>query len=344
MSSADIAAILVTDPTNIMWLTGFNGTFARILVTATDAVFITDSRYAIQAQEQVHDIRIVTFGSPKGGDDIVSEQIAELGIKRLSYESSSVTVNQSQAWTKRFEGTEFVSVPDLFAKLRQIKSEVEIAAIKDACSVTDAAFAHICRMVQPGVTELDLELDLEFYIRRQGAKVAFPSIVVSGANSARPHGHATDKKLEVGDFVTFDFGAQVRGYNADMTRTVVVGKASDRHVEVYNAVLRAEMESIEMIQVGVRAEDIDANARRILGDLAPYFGHGLGHGLGLLVHDTGRLGVRSEDVMTLGQIWTVEPGVYIEGFGGCRIEDDIVVREFGAEILNKSPKELLILG
>ena len=119
MSSADIAAILVTDPTNIMWLTGFNGTFARILVTATDAVFITDSRYAIQAQEQVHDIRIVTFGSPKGGDDIVSEQIAELGIKRLSYESSSVTVNQSQAWTKRFEGTEFVSGPDLFAKSRQ---------------------------------------------------------------------------------------------------------------------------------------------------------------------------------------------------------------------------------
>lgn len=344
MSAARIPALLVTDPTNIAWLTGFTGTFARVIVTPTDAVFITDSRYTIQADEQVSIMRRVSFASPKSGDEFLSENVAALGVERLGFESGALTYAQWQTLTRVLNSVELIAAPDLFGKLRQVKNAEEVAAIRRACGVSDAAFDHIIRMIQPGVSELDIELDLEFFMRRQGAGVAFPSIVVSGENSARPHGHATEKKLEVGDFVTLDFGAQVDGYNSDMTRTVVVGAASERHREIYNLVLDAQLAAIDAIRPGVRAEDVDAVARKTMGDHAKYFGHGLGHGLGRLVHDSGRLGVRSEDVIAVGQIWTVEPGIYIPGFGGCRIEDDVVVTETGVEILNRSTKELLVLG
>lgn len=344
ISAVGIPALLVTDPTNIAWLTGFTGTFARVIVTPTDALFITDSRYTIQADEQVTIMRRVSFASPKSGDEFLAENVAALGVTKLGFESGSVTYAQWQTLTRVLSAVELVSAPDVFGKLRQVKNADEIAAIRRACGVSDAAFDHIVRMIQPGVSELDIELDLEFFMRRQGAGVAFPSIVVSGENSARPHGHATEKKLEVGDFVTLDFGARVDGYNSDMTRTVVVGQASDRHREIYNLVLEAQLAAIDAIRPGVRAEDIDAIARKVMGDHAKYFGHGLGHGLGRLVHDSGRLGVRSEDVVEVGQVWTVEPGIYIPGFGGCRIEDDVVVTETGVEILNRSTKDLLVLG
>ena len=160
------------------------------------------------------------------------------------------------------------------------------------------------------MTEYDLQLELEFYLRRAGAAIAFEPIVVSGERSARPHGKASEKTLEVGDFVTMDFGARVDGYNADLTRTVVVGEATDRHREVYEAVLRAERAAIDAMRPGVRAADVDALARTVLDEkgLAQYFGHGLGHGLGRHVHDGGRMNATSEDVLAVGQVWTVEPG------------------------------------
>ena len=225
------------------------------------------------------------------------------------------------------------------------KFEPEIEAIRKACGVADAAFDHIQRLIQPGVTELDICLDLEFFMRRQGAGVAFPSIVVSGERSARPHGMPSDKKLENGDFVTFDFGARIDGYNSDITRTVVVGEATDRHREIYNQVRKANEECIAFMKPGVAASEVDALARRILDEkgFAKYFGHGLGHGLGRLVHDTGRMSASSKDVLALGQVWTVEPGVYVPGFGGVRIEDDVVVRGGGVEVLTHSTKDLLEL-
>jgi Xaa-Pro aminopeptidase len=200
-------------------------------------------------------------------------------------------------------------------------------------------------MIQPGVSEIDICLDLEFFIRRQGADIAFPSIVVSGNRSARPHGKPSEKKLEVGDFVTMDFGARVKGYNSDITRTVVVGEATQRHRDVYDAVLETQLGAIDAIRSGAMAKDVDAGSRACLGkyDLAKYFGHGLGHGLGLIVHDGGRLSASSDNVIAPGQIWTIEPGVYIEGFGGVRIEDDVLITEDGVEVLTHSPKEMMIL-
>jgi Xaa-Pro aminopeptidase len=345
MRAADVEAILVADATNVGWLTGFSGSFGRAIVTADGAVFVTDSRYTLQAQEEVKEIPVASFASPKDGDEFVAEQAKALGVTRLGFEAANTTYAQWQKWTDKMAGIELVPVGDLFGELRLIKSEEEVEKIRKACAIADACFSHVLRLIQPGVREYDIALEIEFFIRRQGAEIAFPPIVVSGERSARPHGKPSEKLLEIGDFVTMDFGARVEGYNSDITRTVVVGHASDRHRAVYELVLEAQMEALHAIRPGKLAKDIDQLTRDILNtqDLAKYFGHGLGHGLGKLVHDGGRLGPNSENVIEPGQVWTVEPGVYIPGFGGVRIEDDVVVTSDGVEILTHSTKELLVL-
>jgi Xaa-Pro aminopeptidase len=218
--------------------------------------------------------------------------------------------------------------------------------MRAACALADACYTHVLRMIQTGVTEYDVALDIEFYFRRSGAELAFSPIVVSGERSARPHGVPSEKKLEKGDFVTMDFGAKLDGYCSDLTRTVVVGEASDRHKEVYEAVLAAQLAAIEGIRPGMQTKDVDAIARDILAEkgLAEYFGHGLGHGLGSVVHDVGRMGPTATDVVEVGQVWTMEPGVYIPGFGGVRIEDDVMCTKSGPEVLSQEvPKERIAL-
>ncbi len=345
MIQKEVPALLVSDATSVGWLTGFTGSFARVIVTQNDALFITDSRYTLQAQEQVPSLPLASFASPTDGDAFVGEQARHLGLSALAFESATTTYAAYEKMAKKMSEIALTPAPDLFGELRMVKTPDEVAAIKKACAVTDACFGHLCRLIQPGLTEYDLQLELEFYIRRAGAAIAFEPIVVSGERSARPHGKASEKPFAVGDFVTMDFGAQVDGYNADLTRTIVVGEATERHREVYNQVLLAEMAALDFMKPGVKAADVDALARQVLDEkgFAQYFGHGLGHGLGRIVHDTGRMNATSEDVLAPGQVWTVEPGVYIPGFGGVRIEDDVVVTETGIEILTAAPKELLVL-
>lgn len=340
-----IAALLVTDIANVKWLTGFTGTSGCAIVTADAARFVTDSRYTLQAEEQVREMPTFWFQSPVTLDEFIAQNLAEMGIAKLWFESSTVTYATYEAWRTRFGGIELVGAPDIASRLRMVKSEEEVDRIRRACGVADACFAHVRRMIQPGVSEWDVNLDIEFYIRRSGCELAFDPIVVSGERSARPHGKASEKKLAIGDFVTMDFGARVEGYCSDITRTVVVGQASDRHREIYDLVLRAQLASLEMMRPGVLAADVDRRAREIFDEkgLSKHFGHGLGHGLGSVVHDTGRMSPSSTDVLEVGQVWTVEPGLYIPGFGGVRIEDDVVVTTGGIEILTHSPKDLLVL-
>ena len=346
MAAENVEAVLVSSSTNLFWLTGFTGSFGYVLLSATDARFITDSRYAVQAKEQVSNMPVVSFSTPKSGMQVLKEELDSLGLTKVAFESVYVTCAQLTQFQEKVAGVEWVPADDLIENLRMIKTPAEVKLIKDACALTDKGFDHIKRLVQVGVSEFEIQLELEFFFRRNGAICAFDPIIVSGANSARPHGKATEKPLEDGDLVTFDFGAKLGGYCADMTRTVVVGKASDKTKEIYNTVLRAQMECLEMMKPGVIAEEVDAKAREIFGEKgwAGNFGHGLGHGLGILVHDTGRLGIGSKTVLEPGQIWTVEPGIYFEGFGGCRIEDDVLVTETGIEIFNHSTKELLELS
>lgn len=345
MAEQGLDTLLLSEITNVAWATGFRGSSGWVLVQKEGGRFLTDSRYTLAAQEEVKEIRSFTFAAPMTANQFLKSQLEEAGVKRLGFESQFVTYATYEEWAKAFHPVELVPVKDLVGPLRMIKSAAEIAAIQKACRLTDACFDHVRRMIQPGVSEFDIALEIEFYFRRNGADLAFAPAVVSGERSARPHGKPSEKKLAKGDFVTLDFGAKVDGYCADMTRTMVVEEASDRHREIYGQVLKAQLASIEAMKPGVAAKDVDALARRVLAekDLAQYFGHGLGHGLGSVVHDGGRMSVSSDDRLAPGQVWTVEPGVYIEGFGGVRIEDDVVVTETGVEILNTSPKELLVL-
>lgn len=345
MVETGVDALLLSEMTNVGWATGFKGSSGWAIVLPDQGRFVTDSRYTIAAQEEVKELPSQTFASPVTATEFLKRQFEEMGLKRIGFESQFVTYATYQEWSSAFAPVELTPIKDIVGPLRMIKTADEIDAIKRACRLTDACFDHVRRLIQPGVSEYDIALEIEFYFRRNGAELAFPPAVVSGERSARPHGKPSERKLQRGDFVTLDFGAKVDGYCADMTRTMVVEEATDRHREIYNQVLEAQLASIEAMKPGVSAKDVDGCAREVLGrkNLAQYFGHGLGHGLGRVVHDNGRMAVTSTDTLAPGQVWTVEPGVYIEGFGGVRIEDDVVVTETGVEVLTHSPKELLVL-
>ncbi len=345
MAEAGFDALLLSEITNVGWATGFKGSSGWALVLPSGGRFLTDSRYTLAAQEEVKELPSHTYANPVTPTQFLKSQIEALGIQKLGFESQYVTYATYSDWAKAFAPVELVPAPDLVMPLRMVKTPDEVGRIRKACRLTDACLEHVTRMIQVGVTEYDIALEIEFYFRRNGAELAFSPAVVSGERSARPHGKPSERMLQRGDFVTLDFGAKVDGYCADMTRTFVVEEASDRHREIYNQVLRAEVEAIEAMRPGIPAKEVDALSRRILAekDLAQYFGHGLGHGLGRVVHDGGRMSPSGEDVLAPGQVWTVEPGVYIEGFGGVRIEDDVVVTESGVEVLTHSPKELTIL-
>jgi Xaa-Pro aminopeptidase len=345
MSELGLDAALVSDIDNVRWLTGFSGSSGFVILTPGGGAFITDSRYSQQSREQVKCLPVEIYKSPTTAGEAIAAAAKGLGVSKLGFEAEHVTFATHKAWAEKLNGVSLEPVSELADPLRMVKTSEEIGKIREACGIADAAFSHVLRMLQPGVTEYDVNLDIEFFIRRQGAKLAFPPIVVSGERSARPHGEASEKKLERGDFVTMDFGAMVDGYVSDLTRTIVIGEASDRHREVYNAVLEAQLSAIEAIRPGAAAKDVDAVARESLAkhDLAQYFGHGLGHCIGRVVHDVGSMSALSKVILAEGQVWTVEPGAYIEGFGGVRIEDDVVVTASGCEILTHSPKELMIL-
>ena len=338
-------AMLVTSPATMGWLTGFSGSFGFALVSDDRAIFVTDSRYTLQAQTEVAGFEVESFRSPTTGKMFLAELVKRLGLNSLGFEASHLTYAMVEEYREAIEA-ELVPVKDVLSPLRMVKTEEEIAKIRRACELTDACFLHLQRMFTVGTSEYDIGLELEFFFRRQRAMVGFDPIVASGPNSAKPHGRASERKLETGDFLTLDFGAKLDGYNSDLTRTVVIGEPTSRHEEVYGQVLKAQVAALDAMLPGAKCHDVDARAREVLNerDLAQYFGHGLGHGLGTEVHDVGRLGPGSPHVLAVGQVWTVEPGVYIDGWGGVRIEDDVVIREGGVEILNASPKELLVFG
>ncbi len=346
MEKEDIGAVLLTNMDSIAWATGFTGSSAQVILTPSTGLFVTDSRYTIQAHEQVEDLSIVTQTPGTAQADFLAEQIRRLEIPKLAFESGFVTVSTYDDWKKKFEGVELTPAANIIGPLRCVKLPHEVDKIRAACKMADACMEHVIRMIQPGVSEWDIGLDIEFFFRRQGADLAFEPIVVSGERSARPHGRASQKKLEVGDFITLDFGCQVDGYCSDITRTFVIGEVTDRHERIYNQVLKANQAAIDAIEPGKSGKEIDQLARDVLAeaDMAHYMGHGLGHGLGRLVHDFGGLSQRSDTILAPGMVMTVEPGVYVEGFGGVRIEDDIVVTETGADVLTSFPKNLLVLS
>lgn len=345
MATEGLDAMLFTSSDTVQWMTGFTGSSGQVLLSDGRGEFITDSRYTIQAHEQVADLPTITQTPGTAQADFIADRIRSLGIAKLGFEASAVNYATFQEWSDKFSGVTLIPVKNLVGPIRSVKMPEEIEAIRRACKLADKCIEFIQRHIQVGVSEYDIGLEIEFFYRRNGAEVGFEPIVASGERSARPHGRPSEKRIERGDFVTIDCGAKLDGYCSDITRTFVVGEASVRHKTIYNAVLEAEIAAIRAIRPGISGKEVDQVARDILAkyDLAQYFGHGLGHGLGRLVHDSGSLSPRSDTILEPGMVLTVEPGVYIEGFGGVRIEDDIVVTQDGCEVLTSCPKDLIVL-
>lgn len=340
----ELPAILLTEMVNIGYVTGFTGSNAVVIVTPDNTRFITDSRYSVQAAEQCPGFTLRTSSSSAGMLDSLVEQVNELALTRLAFEADHVAVSRHAKWKEKLPEVEWLAASDLVETMRMLKDADELERIRTAVGIVDRTFAHVLPFLRPGVAERDIAIEIEHFMKKAGAeKEAFDTIVASGARSAMPHGRASAKRLEPGDFVTMDFGARWDGYHSDITRTVVIGQASDRHREIYGIVREAQEAGLRAVRAGVTGVDADAAARQIIA-AAGYgdnFGHGLGHGLGRDIHDGGSLSPRSDITLAAGMVMTVEPGIYIDGWGGVRIEDDVVVTETGCEVLTRSTKELL---
>ncbi|OYT72965.1 MAG: hypothetical protein CFK48_02060 [Armatimonadetes bacterium CP1_7O] len=337
-------AVLINNPANLYYLTGFTGSFGALLLTPDTERFLTGGIYATQAQSEVSDIPIVLNPTLKEFNATLSEVVRELGVRKLGVESgNSVAGVQGLRKAARKVGVRVLPIGAPVEKLRRVKDAYEIARVRAAAALADATFQHIQRLFQPEVAEWDIAMEIDFYMRRQGAYPAFDTIAVSGERTALPHGKPTERRLQKGDFVTVDFGAKLNGYCSDLTRTVVVGKASAEQRRLYYAVLEALERCIAAIKPGKQGKQIDSLARRVLEKhgLADYFGHSVGHSLGILVHDGSGLSFRDKAPLEAGMVLTVEPGVYVPGFGGVRIEQDVVVTETGCEVLTHAPVELM---
>ncbi|WP_179946125.1 M24 family metallopeptidase [Planococcus kocurii] len=343
MNSRNIEALLITSSFNLRYITGFTGTAGLAIVTQEKAVFITDFRYTEQANDQVEDFVVVQ--AEKNLTDEAIKTVKSLAIQTLAFEQDHMTYATAMQYKSKMD-IELQPVSDLVEKIRMVKTPEEITILKAAAKIADNAFEHICGFIRPGLTELEVSNELEFFMRKQGAtSSSFDIIVASGLRSALPHGVATDKIIKKGDMVTLDFGALYNGYISDITRTVAVGQPSEKMKEVYDVVLKAQELGVEKIGPGISGIEADAIARDYIkskgyGDA---FGHSTGHGIGLEVHEGPGLSFKSETILEPNMAVTVEPGIYLPGIGGVRIEDDILITESGNERLTNSTKELRIL-
>lgn len=337
------SAIYITDLLNVRYLTGFTGSAGVVLVTQDKAYFITDFRYTTQASDQVKSAEVIIHQT--GADQAIQDLIQEHSLERVAIEADNMTVSHYLRLKDLFSA-ELVSSQGLVEGLREIKDESELATIKEACQITDQAFEHILTFIKPGVTEIQVANELEAFLKAKGSTgMSFDTIVASGHRSAMPHGVASDKVIEDGDVVTLDFGCYYKGYSSDMTRTIAVGSISDQMREIYEIVLEAHNRVIAGTKAGMTGKEIDAIARDYITEkgYGQYFGHSTGHGVGLNVHEGPAISSRSENVMRENMVITDEPGIYLPGVGGVRIEDDLIVKVDGVISTNESPKELIII-
>ncbi|MHC0035950.1 M24 family metallopeptidase [Pseudoneobacillus sp. C159] len=339
----NIDGLLIASSYNRRYISNFTGSAGVVLISQDKALFITDFRYVEQATKQCKGFEVVQHIGSIVNE--VAEQAKKLGIKKLGFEQDHLTFATYSAYQKEVEG-DLVPVSGVVEKLRLIKTSAEIKILKEAADIADAAFKHILDFIKPGKTELEVSNELEFFMRKAGAtSSSFDIIVASGYRGALPHGVASDKVIELGDFVTLDFGAYYKGYISDITRTVAVGEPKQQLKEIYDIVLEAQLRGMAGIQPGMTGKDADALTRDYITEkgYGENFGHSTGHGIGLEVHEGPSLSAKSDLILEPGMIVTVEPGIYIPGLGGVRIEDDTLITETGNETLTHSTKELIIL-
>lgn len=337
---------LVTDITNVFYLTGFTGSTAAAIVTADECHVLVDPRYTIQAQQECTSSQVTEY-TGRSTIAAAGEMINELGLSRVGYEADEITLS-SYRRLRAIVGkqTTMHGTQSVVEILRRIKDPHEVATIRKACEIVDTTFDSIVKDIRIGMSEKDVALLIDYTMRKLGAdKDGFDTIAAFGRNSACPHASPTDDKIQPGGFLKMDFGARHHHYNSDITRTVCIGKPTDKHKEIYNIVLDAQLKAIDSIAPGKPGSEIDAVARDYIASMGygANFGHGLGHALGILVHDGPALSKTSDVILEQGMVVTVEPGIYVEGFGGVRIEDDVLVTDSGCEILTHATKEMLVI-
>lgn len=339
-------AALISKPCNRFYLTGFNSSDGYVVITKNQAVFLVDFRYIEKAKEVVKflDVKLM-----ENSLNDISTLLKNNKINNLYLEFEYVSLSEFFKYQQAFLNVNIDNsnkLDNIITSLRRIKTEDEITNIKKAQEITDKTFTYILNRIDINRTEKEIMLDMEFYLRGLGSEgVSFDFIVVSGKNSSLPHGEPTDKKINKGDFLTMDFGAVVNGYRSDMTRTVAIKSVTEEQKEIYNLVLNAQQKAIDSIKTGVICKDIDKIARDIIYN-AGYkgcFGHGLGHSVGVEIHESPNFNTKCDTLLEKGMVMTVEPGIYLENRFGVRIEDMVYVTKNGCENLTKSNKELIIL-
>ena len=341
LSRAGFDAVLVTDELNVRYVTNFDVQDAFVLLTHKKCYLLTDFRYYEAAITSLgEEFEVVT---PKSKLEFICDALKSDGLKTLGFEGESATYAFYSTIKERFEGVEISSVGNLFGELRLIKSADEISMIQKAQDIADVAFSQLLKSLTPNMTEIEVAAELEYLMRKAGSEgAAFQTIAVSGDASALPHGVPRNVKLKAG-FLTMDFGAKHAGYCSDMTRTVVIGRADSDIKKLYNTVLNAQCAALDYLKEGRDSGEADSVARRIIdAEYQGAFGHSLGHGVGLLVHESPVLSPRSQGKMLVsGNVVTVEPGIYLFGKYGCRIEDMVAILDDGVHNFTHSPKELI---
>jgi len=343
LRTAGLDALVVTSLPNIRYLTGFTGSNAMLVLLPQSAVFLTDQRYRTQSREQVRGARRIIARSS------LLETLEEHDLLRrrcVGFEADHLSYTTYRQLRRLVPGGSLRAVHDLVEEFALAKDESELALISLAIKITEEVFDRVLGMLRPGVRELEIAAEITYLHRRLGAEGdAFDPIVASGERGALPHARPSGRALRRGDLVTLDFGCTVAGYCADLTRTVAIGRVPGRIRKAYEAVATAQAEAIAAVRPGVAGRDLDKVARSRLtrAGLGRYFSHSLGHGIGLRIHERPRVAPRSRDRLQPGNVFTIEPGVYIPGEFGLRIEDDLVVTSTGCRVLTSAPKELMVL-
>jgi Xaa-Pro aminopeptidase len=345
LSKENLDFLLVTFLPHVRYLSGYSGSNGIILLSPKSSVFLTDFRYKDQAKEQVRNMKAVTVER-----DLFSG-LSDLSVLKgtrikLGFETNHLTCQIYRRLKLLLPDCLLVPTEGIVEALTIRKDKGEIEKIRKAAQITDRAFSEILDFIKPGVKEMDVAAELEYRMKRYGSSAPyFETIVASGKRGALPHGIASGKRIKKGEFVTMDFGAVFQGYTADMTRTVVVGKANKKQKQVYDLVLKAQRRGISRARPGVKACDLDKTAREVIkkAGYGEYFGHGLGHGIGLVVHDNPAVNPTNQRCLEPGMVITIEPGVYLPDWGGVRIEDDILITSRGCRNLTGSEKGLIEL-
>lgn len=344
---SDLDSVLITSSVNRRYYTKLPSSAGILLITREQAYFLIDFRYIEVARNTIKNCKVLL--QEGDGRDQLREIVAKHGLKKIGIESGYLSVAGYLQYKEMLAPAELSfdnRITELIARQRMIKSADEVRAMQQIQDLTDRTFTHILDFIKEGRTEREISLELATHLSKLGSdEVSFSLIVVSGVNSSLPHGVPSDKKVERGDFVTMDFGGKIDGYCSDMTRTVAIGEISEEQKRVYDTTLKAQLAALDAIAVGKTCREIDAVARDIIygAGYEGCFGHGLGHSLGLEIHENPRFSTSSDAIVEPGLVMTVEPGIYLEGKFGCRIEDMVYIKEDGILNFTHSPKQLFCL-